>query len=68
LRDEFKVETLAVLETDQNWAWALLVRLPASPLGRQQIEAAIREADAKFDGDVHLEWGLQWLVIDFLED
>jgi hypothetical protein len=66
LQDEFQVETLAVLETDQNWAWVLLVRLPANPLARQQIEAAVRESSAGFD--VSLEWGYQWLAIDFIEE
>ena len=68
LRDELQVEILAVLETEENWAWALLVRLPANPLARQRIEAAVRETDANFDGDVSMEWGYQWLAIDFLEE
>jgi hypothetical protein len=68
LRDEFQVETLAVLETEQNWAWVLLVRLPGNPRARRQIEAAVLETDAGFDGDVSMEWGYQWLAIDFLED
>jgi hypothetical protein len=35
-------------------------------LARQQIEAAVRESSAGFD--VSLEWGYQWLAIDFIEE
>ena len=66
LRDEFQVESLAVLGTE-SWAWVVLVRLPANPVVLQRIEGAVRETDAKFDGDVSMVWGYQWLAIEFLE-
>lgn len=67
LRDEFQVGTVAVLETDENWAWVLLVKLPANPGTRQQIEEAIRQTDASFDGVISTEWGHRWLAINFAE-
>lgn len=64
LRDEFDAETTAVLETSEPWAWVLLIRLPADPVTRQQIESAVQEADDSFEGVIVTQWGYQWLAIN----
>jgi hypothetical protein len=65
LRDEFQTEIVAVLETEMNWAWVLLVKLPANPVARQQIDDVVQEAANAFEGVISTEWGYQWLAIDF---
>lgn len=65
LQSEFKLEPLILVETDdeQEYAYDLVVKVPADAVVRNSIQTAIQEADSRFEGSIETEWGHKWLSI-----
>ncbi len=68
LNDATNVETLAFIDDDLNWAWALVVRLPTDATARPHIQSLIDDADAEFPGIIETEWGHTTLRLSFVDE
>ncbi len=68
LNEDTHVETLAFIDVDLNWAWALVVRLPHETTARSGIQSLIDAADASFPGKIETEWGHANLRLSFVDE
>lgn len=67
LKTEFEVEPIALVKPRQDFATAILVKLPADRATQRSIERAIQEADEEFTDEIWTEWGHRWLAIILME-
>jgi len=67
LEREFSLDWQAAVKRDkQNFAVAVMAKLPADPAIRERIVTALEEHQKTFPGAILQQWGHQWLSIDFL--
>jgi hypothetical protein len=66
LESEFKAETFALVSTDDGTTYteALAMKAPADAAVRNSIDAAVKEADGRYDGSITVDWGNKWATID----
>jgi hypothetical protein len=68
LQEAAPTDQWAILRpTDQDWALALVIRLPADAAAVDQMERLVREADDRYAGRILQQWGHAWLSIDFVD-
>lgn len=69
LEAECKVKTIAVLDEEedeegksQTYIYEVVVQLPTDMAAQASVLTAIREADAKFAGEIEISQGEKWLA------